>query len=171
METFRALVEQSISSLNSSLKLYDLEYQTGSLLLRVYIINPETLTAEIGDCVKVDHALTLPLQESWVPDGITLEVSSPGIFRSLKTDWHFSMSINRRVKLRLMKPLLAIRGKTEGKFFELIGTLKNFNAGKLSLELEHPRLEVEEIFVDKENIQIAHWEPNLDQLDSTNLLK
>jgi len=165
-ERFRAVVEHAIVSLNSPLKLYDLEYQTGTFLLRVYIINPETLTAEIGDCVKVDDALTLPLQEAWVPEGLTLEVSSPGIFRSLKNDWHFEMSLNRRIKLRLTKPLIAYKGKKEGKFFELTGKIKAVESELLKLDLESPQLELTEVSILKSDIQIAHWEPNLDQMES-----
>ena len=144
-ERFRSVVEAAIEQMSAQsaapLKLYDLEYQTGTSLLRVYIINPVTLTAEITDCVKVDDALTLPLQESWVPDGLTLEVSSPGIYRSIKNEWHYQMSLNHRVKMRLTKPLIGKRGKKEGKFFELLGKVKEVRASSMILELEDPILE------------------------------
>ncbi|MDH4467478.1 MAG: hypothetical protein QE271_05415 [Bacteriovoracaceae bacterium] len=170
-EKFRSLVEAAIQTV-PPLKLYDLEYQTGSALLRLFIINPETLTAEMPDCVRVDHALTEPLQADWIPEGITLEVSSPGIYRSLRTPWHFEMSVGRRIKLRVREPVIALNGKKDGKFFELMGYVKEFQGEAITLEIVEPALDSLKghvISVPLENIQVANWEPVLDHQE--NILK
>ncbi|MBY0517360.1 MAG: hypothetical protein K2P81_10650 [Bacteriovoracaceae bacterium] len=74
--------------------LYDLEYLSGQKLLRLYVMNPETKSAVIEDCVKVDHALT-PFFESedWMPAEVTLEVGSPGVYRNVSTLAHFQMGV------------------------------------------------------------------------------
>ncbi len=82
------------------LELYDLEYQ--SKLLRVFVQNPQTKTALIEDCVRFDRALTPYLEEAeWVPKGLTLEVSSPGVYRQLKTHQHFLEACGETVVLTL----------------------------------------------------------------------
>ena len=86
--------------------LYDLEYIVGSKLLRVYIMNESTKSALIEDCIKVDHALTPFFEsETWMPREITLEVSSPGIYRQLRVKEHFKQSVGKKVSTVLSKNL------------------------------------------------------------------
>ncbi len=85
----------------AGLELYDLEYLPGSYELRVYIRNPQTKTAVIEDCIAVDRALTPFLEEEWVPEKLTLEVSSPGLFRVLRTSAHFAEVAGENVCLTL----------------------------------------------------------------------
>lgn len=88
------------------LELYDIEYIEKDQLLRVTIINPATKSADLNDCVKVDRALTTPIEsESWMPPELTLEVSSPGIFRTLTELSHFEMVIGEQVKILLFSKM------------------------------------------------------------------
>ena len=75
------------------LELYDLEFAAGSSTLRVFIRDPQTNSAEIDDCVKVDRAFSPYCEElEWIPDNFVLEVSSPGIYRGLKKLEHFEVA-------------------------------------------------------------------------------
>jgi len=88
----------------SGLSLYDVEYLDKEQLLRVTIINPATKTADLDECVRIDRALTEPIEsESWMPEELVLEVSSPGIYRSLSSLEHFQMVIGEPVKVLLTK--------------------------------------------------------------------
>lgn len=89
-----------------NLKLYDLEYFSPQKLLRIFIEDEKTGTAVIDDCVKIDKAMT-PYIESleWIPDALTLEVSSPGVYRSLKTYDHFKRAEGRFVKIELVSKM------------------------------------------------------------------
>lgn len=79
-------------------RLYDLEYLTSQKLLRLYIQDPRTGSALIEDCVKVDHALSPAFEEeSWIPEDVVLEVSSPGVYRHLANREHFKMSIGEMI--------------------------------------------------------------------------
>lgn len=74
--------------------LYDMEYIPSQKLLRLFIQDPRTGSALIDDCVKVDNALSPAFEtESWIPDDVVLEVSSPGVFRHLSRLEHFRMSL------------------------------------------------------------------------------
>jgi ribosome maturation factor RimP len=95
---------QKLTSENE-LELYDLEYIPAKGILRVFIMNPATKTAVIEDCAKIDNAFDPYLEESWVPD-FTLEVSSPGMFRTLKTRRHFEISVGEFIKLTLVEALM-----------------------------------------------------------------
>lgn len=101
----------------NSLNLYDLEYFSQQQLLRLYIQNPETKTATIEECVLIDRALT-PLFESeqWIPEDITLEVSSPGIYRELRTVEHFESSLGEPILVHFKQKLSGIaNSKLNGK--------------------------------------------------------
>lgn len=101
---FLKLCEEVVAA--SDLTLYDVEYLDKEQLLRVTIFNPATKTASLDECVQIDRALTDPIDsESWMPEELTLEVSSPGLFRSLNTLAHFEMTIGETVKLLMVKRL------------------------------------------------------------------
>lgn len=87
-------------------RLYDLEYVSTQKLLRLYIQDPRTGSALIDDCVKVDHALTEPFEkESWIPEDVVLEVSSPGVYRHLANLEHFRMTIGEMISVVIMGQL------------------------------------------------------------------
>jgi len=91
---------------NENLEVYDLDYIPGSRSLRVTIINRETNTACLEECVRVDKALTPYFEtEDWLPETILLEVSSPGLFRQLNTIEHFRSVEGETITLNLAKKL------------------------------------------------------------------
>jgi ribosome maturation factor RimP len=87
-------------------RLYDMEYVSTQKLLRLYIQDPRTSSALIDDCVKVDHALSPAFEtETWIPEDVVLEVSSPGVFRHLSNLEHFKMSLGEMVAVVVMGQL------------------------------------------------------------------
>lgn len=86
--------------------LYDLSYAPASKTLRVFIMNPETQTALIEDCVAVDRAFSPYMEEeSWIPEEIILEVSSPGVYRHLANPEQFSWAKGQPAFIYLKKSL------------------------------------------------------------------
>jgi ribosome maturation factor RimP len=101
---FFELTQKILKELN--LELYDLEWVQGPGDLRIFIMNPETKTAVLEDCIKVDRAFSPYIEtEAWMPENITLEVSSPGLFRHLNQVVHFQMSIGEELSLTLNKKI------------------------------------------------------------------
>ena len=87
-------------------KLYDIEYVTSQKILRLYIQDPRTGSALIEDCIKVDHALSPAFEtETWIPEDVVLEVSSPGVYRHLSTLEHFNMAIGEMIAVVIMGQL------------------------------------------------------------------
>jgi len=89
-----------------NLKLYDMEYLPSSGILRVFIIDEKTDTALLDDCVRVDHAFNPYFEsEEWIPENITLQVSSPGVYRKLRSLDHFRSKVGKRIKVIFFKTL------------------------------------------------------------------
>lgn len=119
------------------LELYDLDYLPGSGELRVFIRNPQTQTAQLEDCMRVDRALSPSLEEDWTPEKLTLEVSSPGLFRPLRTVAHFQETVGEMVSLQLAQKLedegLSKATKSTKK---IVALLKEVAPEGIKIELE-----------------------------------
>lgn len=145
----------------NDLKIYDLDYQPNQFALRVFIMNPETNTAVLDDCIKIDRALTPYIdEEDWMPAELTLEVSSPGLFRHLKEKWHFEMSIGEQIQLNLKDFLgegFSDRlSKKNWKSKKVVGVLKGINDETLEIEIEEQLIPIS-----LEQIKKANLEPNI----------
>ena len=107
------------------MRVYELDYLSGQSSLRLYIMNPESKTAVIEDCIKIDRALTPYIdQESWMPQELILEVSSPGLFRDLRQAWHFNISSGERIQVLLKKNLGDINENFQEKLPKRFGNQK-----------------------------------------------
>lgn len=85
---------------------------------------------DLDDCEKVHRAIDEPLDELDPTNGAsyTLNVSSCGLDRELKTDKDFSRNIDEELEIKLYQ-------KIENKK-EFVGVLKSFTDEKLILENE-----------------------------------
>jgi ribosome maturation factor RimP len=87
-------------------ELWEIEYapRAGGGLLRLYIDAAEGISLE--DCERVSRAVSATLDETDpIPGHYTLEVSSPGLDRVLRTQAHFARFAGERVKLEMMRPV------------------------------------------------------------------
>ncbi|MBT3236133.1 MAG: hypothetical protein HN353_09305 [Bdellovibrionales bacterium] len=131
--------------------LYDLEFVERSQLLRIFVIDPQSKSATLDDCVKVDRALTPHIEEEdWMPDTLTLEVSSPGIYRNLRSRQHFELSIGERVSIILFR-------KSEELGREVVGVLRVIEENSLLLESDNKGM----LTIEIENIKKAKLMPKL----------
>lgn len=112
-----------------NLELYDFDYQQGSSTFRVFIFNPDSKTASLDDCVKVDRALSEFFESADLPENIRLEVSSPGLFRFLRELKHFQMSVGENIKVQLNEKIEGIKSKT------IVGSLVSMSNESINLEL------------------------------------
>jgi ribosome maturation factor RimP len=95
-----ALAEPLLAQLGY--ELVDLEYAPGRAhaVLRVFIDNAQGVTLE--DCERVSQELSARLDvEDPLPSAYTLEVSSPGLDRVLRTPAHFQRFVGERIWLEL----------------------------------------------------------------------
>ena len=121
-------VEQTVSNLG--LKLYDFDYQAGNSTFRVFIFDEKTGSATLDNCVEVDRALSGFFEENEnIPDNIRLEVSSPGVYRSLNTIEHFEMTVGQLLKIKIFQPIEGLKGKV------VEGELKSVSPEKITVEV------------------------------------
>ncbi|MCQ2540577.1 MAG: ribosome maturation factor RimP [Acetatifactor sp.] len=109
--------------------IYDIEYvkEGSDYYLRAYIDKPEGVN--IIDCENVSRALSDVLdKEDFIAESYILEVSSPGLGRTLKKDKHLAASIGQEVEIKLFKPV--------DKCKEFAGVLESFDAENLTISAE-----------------------------------
>jgi ribosome maturation factor RimP len=112
------------------LTLWDMEFhkQGPQWLLRIFI-ERESGGITLNDCETVNRDLGAALDvEDIISHAYTLEVSSPGLDRTLSKPQHFARFTGSRVKVKTFQP---INGQ---KVFR--GTLLGMVEGMVSVELE-----------------------------------
>ena len=109
--------------------VYDVEYvkEGSDWYLRCYIDKPDGVT--IQDCETVSRALSDRLdEEDYIADAYILEVSSPGLGRTLKKDKHLAKSIGQEVEIKTYKPI--------EKQKEFSGVLRAFDQDTVTIETQ-----------------------------------
>lgn len=128
-ETYESRTEQLLIPIAGrfGVEIYDVEYvkEGRDWYLRAYIDKPEGVS--INDCENVSRALSDALDaEDYIPDAYILEVSSPGLGRTLKKDKHLEKSLGEEVEIKTYKPVDGCK--------EFKGILKAYDAGTVTIE-------------------------------------
>jgi len=110
-------------------ELVDIEInrQCSEQTIQLFIDSPHGIGMD--DCVAVNQ-LAQEILESTDPtyETYTLEVSSPGIFRKLKTPEHFKTFTGKRIKVRLQQKVEGVKNA--------IGSLEECTDKEIRLRLE-----------------------------------
>ena len=127
----------------NGVRIYDVEYvrEGKDYYLRCYIDKDGGVT--IGDCENVSRALSDELDRvDLIQDPYTLEVSSPGLGRTLTRDRHLAQSIGQQVEISGYRKLEAAGTK------DVQGILKAFDKETVTIadeegkEMTIPRKEI-----------------------------
>jgi ribosome maturation factor RimP len=122
-ERLLTLLEPVVNGLGYEL----LELEHKGPLVRIYIDRQEGIT--VDDCAKVSGQVEAVLDaENPIAGGYTLEVSSPGFDRPLRTAAHFRAQLGKRAKLELSVPLDGRRRFT--------GTLLGIEQEQVAIEVD-----------------------------------
>jgi ribosome maturation factor RimP len=116
-------------------ELVELEYAAGrsQAVVRIFIDKPEGIAVE--DCERVSREVAALLDvDDPIPTAYTLEVSSPGFDRLLRTPAHFERFVGSRVFVELKAPRAGRRRYT--------GMLQAVNATGIELEVDKQKVEV-----------------------------
>lgn len=151
---------------HKGLRVYDLDlFGSGrGKTLRIFIdrMGPEGVS--LNDCSEFSNALSLLLDVEDPIDGhYNLEVSSPGIERELKQDWHYEQSIGKMVSFNLNQPLATIVPEVElglASRKKLTGVLKSMKDKNLEIEFEGRTLNVPMSTVSKARWVFDFTNPN-----------
>jgi ribosome maturation factor RimP len=130
-ERLVALIEPLLSALGC--ELVDLEYSPG--LVRIFVDRVEGVRVE--DCERVSREVSALLDvEDPIPTAYTLEVSSPGFDRVLRTRAHFERFVGARVWVELKLP-------REGGRRRYTGLLAAVQDEGIALEVEDQTVSVQ----------------------------
>lgn len=132
--TVRDLISPTV--LDLGYVVWDVEYakEGADFHLTVTIDNNDGITIE--DCERVHRAIDPILDEADpIESAYHLNVSSPGIERELRTDFHIESCIGDTVEMKLFAPVDASRVHT--------GTLVSYENGILTVDTGEKQVSVE----------------------------
>ncbi len=141
----------------------------GAAIIRVFIdfLEQKADSDGIGidDCVAADRGLNdlfeSPEFDAVYPGEFTLEVSSPGIDRRLRTTKHFQEQIGKTVKVRTFRALDA-EELANSRYHEdnpkqknFAGTLVDANTDFIQLQIESEKISIPQAMIAKVNLDLA----------------
>jgi len=135
--------------LSLGFELVEIEFVPGpgGGTLRIYIDKPQEAEQgiDVEDCASVSHVLSDLLDaDDPFPGRYSLEVSSPGTDRVLRTPAHFARFVDSRVKVELAAPragrkrYTGLLRRADGKSIEL--EVDNFSVSIRLEEIQRARL-------------------------------
>jgi ribosome maturation factor RimP len=139
-ERLIALIEPVLGRLGY--ELVELELSSGRThgMLRLFI--DREAGVGLDDCARVSREVSALLDlEDPIPNAYTLEVSSPGFDRVLRTQAHFGRFVGARVFVELKEPRAGRRRYT--------GTLLTVDAAGIALEVDREHVAVAFAEIDK----------------------
>lgn len=112
--------------------LYDLEFIKKSNILSVLIERADGENINIDDCVKVSEILNQYLDShEFYDEAYTLDVSSPGIMRPLKTKNHYQQQIGNEIEINLYQKDPKLNTK------KVIGILEEVDEEEIVIDGNH----------------------------------
>jgi ribosome maturation factor RimP len=132
-ERLIALIEPVLAQLGY--ELVELEYAAGrtSAVVRIFIDQPAGISVDDCERVSRDVAALLDVDDP-IPTAYTLEVSSPGFDRVLRTPAHFERFVGERIFVELQAPRAGRKRYT--------GILKSVAAARIELEVDKQTVDV-----------------------------
>jgi ribosome maturation factor RimP len=131
IDQIQQVLEPILESMGLTLWEIEFHKQGPKWLLRVYI-DRETGGVTLSDCEAVSRDLSVALDvEDFIQHAYTLEVSSPGLDRTLTKPEHFSRFVGSTVKIKTYEPLngqKVFRGKLLGMFDDKIKVVLDADA-------------------------------------------
>ena len=140
-EKVQNLLENTI--INLGYELYDVIYEKEGkdFYLRIFIDKESGIS--INDCEYVNNNINDILDEAdYIKDAYFLEVSSPGLERTLRKDKHFISQIGNEIYIKLYSQV--------EKKKEFIGILEGYNENDITINVNNKSVKI-----DKKNIAIA----------------
>lgn len=137
-------------------ELVDVEYvkEGDNWYLRAYVDKEGGIT--IDDCEIVSRALSELLdQEDFIPDSYILEVSSPGLGRTLKKDKDFARNIGKEVEIKLYKAIELYDEKGKAvKEKEIFAFLKSYDKTTVTVALQEDDEEEDFLTLSRKEIAV-----------------
>jgi ribosome maturation factor RimP len=138
-----ALFEPALAGIGYELVEVEFVSSPDGGILRIYIDHPEGI--DVDDCADASHAVSELLDANDpFPGAYSLEVSSPGLDRVLRTPEHFARFVDNRVRVELVvardgrKRYTGILRRADGESIDLY--VDNFSVSIKLAEISRARL-------------------------------
>ena len=128
-ESVEKLIKSKIEDIGY--ELYDVEYskEGKDYYLRIFIDKKDGI--DLNDCEIVNNAISDLIDDAdYIKEQYFLEVSSPGIERTIRKEKHFEQNIGNKIEVKLFK-------KDENGNKEYIGVLEKFNTETVTIKVEN----------------------------------
>jgi ribosome maturation factor RimP len=145
VDQVRSMVDPIL--LNEGMELVDIEYRRESKgwVLRLTLDKEGGVT--LDDCTRVSQEVGRNLDvEDFIQTPFTLEVSSPGLTRPLKTEKDFMKYCNRLIKVKTVDP---VENRRQFK-----GELLGVSQGQIEIKVEKEVFQISLSNVAKANLEI-----------------
>ena len=145
VDRVRAIAEPIVS--DEGMELVDVEYRRESKgwVLRLYLDKEGGVT--LDDCTRISQEVGRSLDvEDFIQIPYTLEVSSPGLFRPLKTEKDFMKYRHSLIKVKTLDP---IQNRRQFK-----GRLLGVSANRIEMEVEGGIFQIPLSNVAKANLEV-----------------
>ena len=147
-ESIEAKTEEILIPIASKfdVSIYDVEYvkEASDYYLRCFIDKEGGVT--IDDCENVSRAMSAELdKDDFIEDAYILEVSSPGLGRTLKKDRHLQNSIGQEIEIKTFKPVDGSK--------EFVGILEEFDQGTLTISTTDTK-DAKKMVFDRKNLAL-----------------
>lgn len=104
-ERVEMLLRPQVAGLSFDLLEAQWVFSDGRQILRLLVDGPKGVN--LDDCGKISRMASLILDvEDFIPGGFSLEVSSPGMFRKLRTLVHYQQSLGKIIRVNLVPGVL-----------------------------------------------------------------
>lgn len=160
-EKVEALISKTIEALGY--ELYDVIYEKEAqdYYLRIFIDTPNGIS--LDDCEKVNDSITDMLDEAnYIKEQYFLEVSSPGVERTLRKDKHLQTVLNQKIEVNLFSPISLKdeenkestdkKCKNKNSTKQIVGILKKFDDNNIKIQI----LDQNERIIDIERKNISN---------------
>lgn len=133
-ENIRELIEGSVEEEGLTLVDMSLIRHKGGATLRVYAGRPGGIT--VGECARLSRKLEMVIDNEAIFGGrYTLEVSSPGLDRPLKSEKEFGLRIGEKIKLYY--------SDEDGASHEIEGKLESVDSRVVSIISDEGRFDID----------------------------
>ncbi len=133
--------------LNEGMELVDIEYRRESKGWVLRLILDKEGGVTLDDCTRVSQEVGRNLDvEDFIQTPYTLEVSSPGLTRPLKTEKDFMKYCNRLIKVKTVDP---VENRRQFK-----GELLDVSHGQIEIKVEGEVFQISLSNVAKANLEI-----------------
>jgi ribosome maturation factor RimP len=134
-ENIRELIEGSVEEEGLTFVDMSLIRRKGGAVLRVYADRPGG-GITVGECARLSRKLEMVIDNEGIFEGrYTLEVSSPGLDRPLKSEKEFGLRIGENIRLYY--------SGEDGSSHEIEGKLENVDSRTVSIVNEEKRFDID----------------------------